>query len=97
MSRRPRRDPAPFKDWFGLTVDAWRLGFEAQQVIGLRMLKIAAGGAAAEAELTRMVLEKAAAFSEATVTLATGGSPTRVLRRFRTHVRANQRRLNRKT
>lgn len=93
MPRRPNRDLAIFRDWFGLTADMLRLGFEMQQVIGLRVLKVAAGGAAAEAELARMVAEKTAAFAEATSTLASGGTPQRVLRRLRTHVRANQRRL----
>lgn len=95
MPRRPDQSLALFKDWFGLAADAMRLGLEMQQVIGLRLLKVSAGGAAAEAEMTRMVTEKAAAFTEAATTLATGGTPNRVLRRMRSHVRANQRRLAR--
>lgn len=83
------------RDWFGLAAETFRLGFEAQQVIGLRLLRLAGGGAAAEAEVTRMVAEKAHAFAEATMTLATGGTPERALRRLRSHVRANQRRLTR--
>jgi hypothetical protein len=64
-------------------------------VIALRLMKLAAGGAAAELEAQRMVTEKVAAFMEASATLATGGSHGKVLRRYRSHVRANERRLSR--
>ena len=40
--------------------------------------------------------EKVAAFVEAATTLATGGSAHKVLRRYRTHVQANERRLTRR-
>jgi len=81
--------------WFRLSTDIALLGLEAQRVIGLRMMRLAAGGAAAEAEAMRMVLEKAAAFVEATATIAAGGSSHKVVRRYRSHVRANARRLGR--
>ena len=84
-----------FGNWFTLTLDATMLGLETQRVIGLRMMKVAAGGPDAQAELTRMVNEKTAALAEATATLASGGSAETVLRRYRTHVRANERRLSR--
>jgi hypothetical protein len=84
-----------FKTWFGLTRDAVLLGFETQRVIGLRLAKIAAGGPAAQVEAKRMVMEKTAALAEAATTLATGGSPRTVVRRYRTHVKANERRLSR--
>ena len=41
-----------------------------------------------------MVMEKSAALAEAATTLATGGSPQTVVRRYRTHVKANERRLS---
>jgi hypothetical protein len=44
--------------WMNLSLDAWSLGFEAQQVIGLRMVKMALGGAAASDEASLMVSEK---------------------------------------
>ena len=53
------------KTWLALSADSARLAFEAQQVIALRMMKIAAGGAAAQAEITRMFSEKAFAGGEA--------------------------------
>jgi hypothetical protein len=38
-----------WKPW----LDAMRFGFEVQSVIGLRLIKIAAGGAESNAEVTR--------------------------------------------
>ena len=86
-----------FNPWLRLTLDATMLGLEAQQVIGLRLVRLAAGGAVAQAEAQRMVTEKGAAFVEAATTLATGGSAQKVVRRYRSHVRANNRRLTRRT
>jgi hypothetical protein len=85
-----------FNDWLRLTFDATLLGFESQRVVTLRLARLAAGGAAAEIEARRMVLEKGAAFLEAATTLAVGGSAGKVIRRYRTHVRANERRLMRR-
>jgi hypothetical protein len=85
-----------FHTWLGLTFDAALLTFESQRVVSLRLACLAAGGAAAEAEAQRMVLEKGAAFVEAATTLACGGSPKTVIRRYRSHVRANERRLARR-
>ena len=48
-----------------LSSDAALLGFEAQQVIGLRLLRLASGGEAASFETERMVTEKIAAFGKA--------------------------------
>jgi hypothetical protein len=44
--------------WIRFAFDAWSLGLEASSVIGLRTLKIAAGGLAAEAETRLMFMEK---------------------------------------
>jgi hypothetical protein len=84
------------KTWLSLGADNARLAFEARQVIGLRMMRIAAGGAAAQAEMTRMVTEKAFACGEAATTLARGGSARKVVRGYRTRVKANARRLSRR-
>jgi hypothetical protein len=59
----------------------------------LRLIKLSVGGPAAQAEALRMVSEKTAALAEAGLTLARGGSAGRVIRRYRTHVRSNKRRL----
>lgn len=86
--------------WLQLGWDAWALGLEASSVIGMRTLKIAAGGAAAEAESRRMVSEKveaAAALQSLAMTGALGLTPPRVaaatLAHYRRKVRANRRRL----
>jgi hypothetical protein len=85
-----------FKTWFALSADNARLAFEAQQVIALRLVRMAAGGTAAQAEMTRMFSEKAFACGEAAATVATGGSARKVVRRYRTRVKANARRLSRR-
>jgi hypothetical protein len=84
------------KTWFDLTLNAAFLGMETQRVVGLRLMKLAAGGAAAQTEAQLMVTEKVAAFAEAATTLATGGSAGKVIRRYRHHVKANERRLSRR-
>jgi hypothetical protein len=68
---------------------------DAQQVIALRAIKIVAGGAAAHTEVARMMTEKVSAAAEAAAILALGGSSHRVVRRYRTHMRGNIRRLSR--
>jgi hypothetical protein len=83
-----------FKAWVELTMRATMLAFEAQRVVGLRMMKLAAGGPGAQQEAKRMVAEKGAALAEATAILATGGPAKAVVRRYRTRVRANERRLS---
>jgi hypothetical protein len=82
------------KNWIKITSDAAMLGIETQRVMQLRMMKLFAGGPKAQSEALRMVTEKTTALAEATMTLARGGSAQRVIRRYRTHVRSNQRRLS---
>ena len=77
-----------------ITGDAAMLGFETQQVMHLRMMKIFAGGPKAQSEVLRMVTEKGTALAEATMSLARGGSAQGVIRRYRTHVKTNRRRLS---
>ena len=84
-----------FKTWMDFAFDAARLAQETQEVIGLRMMKLAGGGSAGQAEAERMVTEKNVAAAEAFGTLAFGGSMHKVMRRYRSHVRANKRRLTR--
>ena len=86
--------------WLNLSMNAWRLSYEASTVIGLRTLKLAAGGPAAQAEAERMVAEKvetAWALQTAAVTGGLGFTPAeataRTIARYRRKVRANQRRL----
>src|SRR3954466_7217084 len=94
-SALPNGDPM-LNDWMKMTCHAMMLGLESQQVICQRLMRIAAGGKGARFETERMVTEKIAAFGEAAGTLATGGSADKVIRRYRTHVKANNRRLSRR-
>ena len=82
-----------FGAWWKLGVDASLLAMESQQVIGLRLAKLAAGGSGAQAEAQRMVSEKIMAAHEAALLLATGGSTAKVMAGYRRKVRANARRL----
>jgi hypothetical protein len=76
-----------------MSLDATMLAFEAQNVIGLRMMRLAAGGAAATAEAERMVTEKVFAAIDAGAVLLTGGSAHKVIKGYRRKVRANARRM----
>ena len=58
--------------------------------------KLALGGPQGHVEAQRMVAEKGFAFAEAAGSLAAGVSVERVMRRYRSHVRANKRRLSRR-
>lgn len=86
--------------WLRLSFDFWRAGVEAQQVIALRLAKLAGGGAAAGDEINRMVSEKLAAALEAqqaaAASVLTGNSaqiPSRTLALYRRKMRANRNRL----
>jgi hypothetical protein len=83
-----------FRSWMRITRDMVLLGLETQRVIGLRLMKLSRGGRAAELEAIRMVAEKNTALAEAAMTLARGRSAGIVIRRYRTRVRSNKRRLS---
>lgn len=83
-------------------MDSAKLGWDAQRVIGLRLMRLAAGGPGAQAEAQRMVTEKSTAFVEAQMAFATAiatgqghHGPKRVLAGYRRKVRANRKRLSR--
>jgi hypothetical protein len=87
--------------WLGTGLAAWSLGLEASSVIALRMMKIAAGGAAAEAEAQRMVSEKIEAGLALQSLFLTGGlgltAPRvahKTIAHYRRKVRANRYRLS---
>lgn len=78
------------------------LAMEAQQVIGLRMTKLAFGGPDAVLEANRMVAEKmnatvgaATMMGAAIASGAPDGGTGKVLHMLRRHVRANRKRLMR--
>ena len=54
-----------FNPWLTLTLRTFELGIEAQNVVALRLLRIASGGASGQAEVNRMVTEKIEAVAEA--------------------------------
>ena len=91
-----------FNPWLGLTLKTIQLGLDAQSVIALRMIQLASGRAGAKAEMSRMVIEKAAALAEAqvaaSVAVMRGREGHRVagkaLEAFSKRVRANKRRLS---
>ena len=70
------------------------LATESQQVVWLRMVALASGGSAAQAEAELMVSEKMAAATRATGRLMLGHSPESVVRDYRRKVKANIRRLS---
>lgn len=78
-----------FGPWYAMTM----LALEASDVIGLRLMRMAACDSDAESEARLMVSEKVDAAIEAGTTLMTGGSPTFVINRYREHVAANRSRL----
>jgi hypothetical protein len=94
---------SPWNAWFDLAADSWRLGLEAQAVVGLRLAKLAAGDAAAAVEAQRMVTEKVLAAAEAQAKamgdILSGQArhaPKRTVALYRRKVRANRGRLGRK-
>jgi len=91
-----------FNPWVVLTMRAFQLSIEAQNVIALRMLRLASGDVRGQAELNRMVIEKIAAAAEAQVAAAAAllnGHKDHViagkaLTVYKKRVRANRRRLS---
>jgi hypothetical protein len=78
------------RGWYGLAM----LAAESQQVMWLRMMRLCAGGPAAESEARRMVSEKLTAAAQASAMLMKGGTPDGVAKAYRRKVRANLRRLS---
>jgi hypothetical protein len=96
--------PSLFNPWLKLGLTALQIGIEAQSVIALRLLRIQAGGARAQAEAGRMVTEKVLAAGEAPTAAAIaalrGGKKHvvagKALGVYKKRVRANKRRLSRR-
>ena len=82
--------------WWDSASEVVRANLEAQHVVSLRLMKIARGGRAAEQETRRMISEKFDASAEAALMLASGGTPIRVVKRYRSLIRANAKRLCRR-
>jgi hypothetical protein len=89
-----------FDAWFKAGMDAFSLGMDASMVVGLRMAKLAAGGASAQREANLMVAEKLRAAIELQAELMKApstplGSTQKTLKHYRRKVAANRRRLSR--
>ena len=88
--------------WFALSVQAARLTWEAQTVIALRMMRLAAGGARSKSEARLLVPEKIGASAEAgtvATLLALAGGDSRkvtkgILNVYKKRVGRNRRRLS---
>jgi hypothetical protein len=83
------REICVLKSWYDLAM----LNMEAQQVIALRMMKLAMGGAAGKRESHLMVSEKMIAGALASAQAMTGASSTKIIKGYRRKVKANRRRL----
>jgi hypothetical protein len=90
----------PTNPWFRVGLHAWLLTAEASLVVALRTMRIAAGGAAAQAEARRMISEKIEAAAALQRLALSGGlgltarsGTSRTLAHYRRKVRANRRRL----
>ncbi|HUI13826.1 MAG TPA: hypothetical protein VL048_10210 [Xanthobacteraceae bacterium] len=96
-------NPRLWNPWLALSAQAALVAWEAQRVIALRLMRIAAGGARGRTEAQRMVTEKIAAAAEAQSAVAasviTGSSGRRTAKKvlgvYHKRVRANRRRLSR--
>jgi len=94
----------PFSPWIAFSLRAAQVGFAAQNVIALRLLRLAAGGTRAYNEMARMSIEKTAALAEAQVAAAVAAMAgrsnaaiaNRALTPIKKRVYANQRRLSRR-
>ena len=84
-----------FSSWYRLALETSMLALESQQVIALRMMKMSVGGSPSQKEARLMVSEKAQAAGETALQLASGGSAQKIVRNYRSKVRANRRRLTR--
>jgi hypothetical protein len=92
-----------WNEWCALSLQTARLGWEAQSVIALRLMRLAAQGSGSQTEARRMVTEKVAVLVEAQAAAAAatikGGKSHRVAKKilgvYKKRVRANRRRLTR--
>jgi hypothetical protein len=94
------RAKTPFSLWTDMAMQSAKLAIESQQVIAMRLTKMALGGPDVQREAELMVSEKMEAMQQGAKILmmgALGGKHDmgagQVMRHYRTKVRANRRRL----
>jgi hypothetical protein len=90
-----------FSSWIGLSFNAARLGWEAQNVFALRLMRLAAGRIG-PTEAGLMITEKIAAAAEAQAVATTfvleggnGHTAKKIINVYQKRVRSNRRRLSR--
>lgn len=95
--------PWPAAAFASMAMQSTMLAIEAQQVIALRLARLALGGAAAQREVPLMVSEKLAALAQSGTLMAVGAvngkkdlNAGKVVKMYRGKVRANRRRLSRR-
>lgn len=79
---------------FGRWINIMSLAAESQQVMGLRMCRMAVGDVGACDEARLMITEKVNAASDAAWRLMTGASHDSIVQDYRRLVQANARRLS---
>lgn len=90
--------------WCALWLQTARLGWEAQSVIAIRLMRLATPGSRSRTEARRMITEKGAALAEAqaaaVAAVIKGGKGHHVAKKvlgvYKKRVRANRRRLTKK-
>ena len=90
--------------WFRLASDTAFMIWDAQQVVALRFMRLAAGGAGASREVETSITEKLGAMAEAQTTSLEGiregnSAPVigqKVVRVYRKRVKANKKRLEKR-
>ena len=88
--------------WIAFSFQAAWLGWEAHNVMALRLLRLASGGEAGRSEARLLVAEKMSALSEAQMAAAKAAIKgangpqvaTKVMKVYKKRVRANKRRLS---
>ncbi len=97
-----KRSTFGYSNWAAMAMQSTMLAIESQQVIALRMAKMAFGAPDAQREAELMVSEKVQAMVDSgqmMMKAALVGQPDmgagKVLNRYRTTVRANRKRLSR--
>lgn len=104
MRLPPVTGPAAIADYWRLWAQVGMMAWEAQMVVAMRLMGMGGYWSVAPSETTRMVSEKAAAFTAAAMQGALAGArgeapgkvAARMVRPIRAKTRANSRRLSRR-
>jgi hypothetical protein len=96
-----RKSTPGFGDWAKMAMDSAMLAIESQQVIALRLTKMACGGPDVQREAELMVSEKLSAMVDSSQMLMNAAivgqadlGAGKIIKHYRTAVRANRKRLS---